>query len=686
MKQNQSPLRGLVMMICLLALAFCVFGLFKQAGAHASHSYAEMRDLILSEQVQEIVVDEGSATLLLKTPLQTGEREVSFPLYSFELFYQDFNQILQEQKDAGILKDYDYPDKPSPAWLGTLLTWIVIFAVMAVVWYFFYLRRAQQGGGPSPTQFGKARTRTLADTGRTVTFQDVAGADEEKEELAEVVEFLREPARFTRLGARIPKGVLLVGPPGTGKTLLARAVAGEAGCQFLSISGSDFVELYVGVGASRVRDLFNEAKKTAPAIVFIDEIDAVGRQRGTGLGGGHDEREQTLNQLLVEMDGFATNEGVIVMAATNRADILDPALLRPGRFDRQIYVGLPDIKGREAILRVHARNKPLAEDVDLRTVAQATAGFTGADLENLLNEAALLSARLQRPFIRMDVLHDAMLKVIAGPEKKSRVVPDHARKLTAYHEAGHAVVIRHLETQDPVHQITIIPRGPAGGMTISLPEEDKMYQSRRELTERICALLGGRVAEELVLGDISTGASNDLQNATAIARSMVTKYGMSEKLGAISYDSDQEVFIGRSMSQTRAYSEEVAGRIDAEIKVLLDGEYRHCREILRSHMDELERTAQYLLEFETMSAEDFDLVFGDPAALEARKVRQREEQARLAREAKEEAARRQAEEEAREARRLREADEALRASERDQARPADPFGGDGGDEPPDPFA
>ena len=644
------------MMICLLALAFCVFGIFKQTTAHTSHSYADLRDLILSEQVDEIVVDDGSVTLALKKPLQTGETEVSFPLYSFELFYQDFNQVLQEQKDSGVLKDYDYPDKPSPAWMGTLLTWIVIFAVMAVVWYFFYLRRAQQGGGPSPTQFGKARTRTLADTGRTVTFQDVAGADEEKEELQEVVEFLREPARFTQLGARIPKGVLLVGPPGTGKTLLARAVAGEAGCQFLSISGSDFVELYVGVGASRVRDLFSEAKKSSPAIVFIDEIDAVGRQRGTGLGGGHDEREQTLNQLLVEMDGFATNEGVIVMAATNRADILDPALLRPGRFDRQIYVGLPDIKGREAILRVHAKNKPLAEDVNLHTVAQATAGFTGADLAHLLNEAALLSARPQRPSIRIDLPH----------------------------EAGHAVVIHHLESQDPVHQITIIPRGPAGGMTISLPEEDKMYQSRRELTERICSLLGGRVAEELVLGDISTGASNDLQNATAIARSMVTKYGMSEKLGAISYDSDQEVFIGRSMSQTRAYSEEVAGRIDQEIKNLLDGEYRHCREILKSHMDELERTAQYLLEFETMSADDFALVFGDPAKLEARKEEQRALQKQLAEEAKAEAARKQAEAEAREAQRLREADEALRRQQ-EETKARDPFAGDD-DGPSDPFA
>ena len=467
-----------------------------------------------------------------------------------------------------------------------------------------------------------------------------------------------------------------MGPPGTGKTLLARAVAGEAGCQYLSISGSDFVELYVGVGASRVRDLFEQAKKNAPAIVFIDEIDAVGRQRGTGLGGGHDEREQTLNQLLVEMDGFASNEGVIVLAATNRADILDPALLRPGRFDRQIYVGLPDIKGREEILRVHARNKPLAEDVDLHTVAQATVGFTGADLENLLNEAALLSAREKRPFIRMDVLHEAMLKVIAGPEKKSRVVPLHARKLTAYHEAGHAVVIHELKTQDPVHQITIIPRGPAGGLTISLPEEDRMYQSRQELQERICTCLGGRVAEELVLGDISTGASNDLQTATSIARSMVMKYGMSDRLGAISYDSDQEVFIGRSMSQARAYSEEVAGLIDEEIKAILDTAYARCREILSQNMDALERTAQYLLEFETMSAEDFQLVFQPPEVLERRKAEERVQRTRQAEEKAAEQARLQAAREAEMARRLQEADEATQSKEDETPPPPqnpDPF-------------
>ena len=433
------------------------------------------------------------------------------------------------------------------------------------------------------------------------------------EELQEIVEFLRDPQKFTNLGARIPKGVLLVGPPGTGKTLIAKAVAGEAGVQFLSISGSDFVELYVGAG--RVRDLFDQAKKDAPTIVFIDEIDAVGRQRGTGLGGGHDEREQTLNQLLVEMDGFASNEGVIVLAATNRQDILDPALLRPGRFDRQIYVGLPDIKGREDILKVHARDKPLAEDVVLRDVARATSGFTGADLENLLNEAALLAARADRRFILMSDLHEAMLKVIAGPEKRSRVVTQHTRRLTAYHEAGHAVVIHELPTADPVHQITIIPRGQAGGMTISLPQEDAAYQSKKELTEQIARCLGGRVAEQLVLGDISTGAGSDIQRASAIARNMVTRYGMSEKLGSVTFESGHdEVFIGRSMAQAKSYSEETANLIDQEVSALIDQAYADCERILTRHRWELEITARYLLDHETMEGEVFARVFDEPDA------------------------------------------------------------------------
>ena len=672
MKQNANPLRGLLLVLCVVALVFVGTSIFRTTAQKNDPSYASIRTLLEEKKVDKVQVDDNTVVLTLKEP-QNGSNVVTYPIYSFDLFYKDFNDIVVQQYHDKVISDYDYPDSPSPAWMSTLLTWVVVLAVMALLWYFLFLRRAQAGGGggPSGAQFGKARAKTLAETGQPVTFADVAGADEEKEELAEVVDFLRQPAQYTQLGARIPKGVLLVGPPGTGKTLLARAVAGEAGCQYLSISGSDFVELYVGVGASRVRDLFDQAKKSAPSIVFIDEIDAVGRQRGTGLGGGHDEREQTLNQLLVEMDGFASNEGVIVLAATNRADILDPALLRPGRFDRQIYVGLPDIKGREEILHVHARNKPLAEDVDLHTVAQATAGFTGADLENLLNEAALLSAREKRPYIRMDVLHEAMLKVIAGPEKKSRVVPEHAKKLTAYHEAGHAVVIHELKTQDPVHQITIIPRGPAGGMTISLPEEDRMYQPRRELQERICTCLGGRVAEELILGDISTGASNDLQTATAIARSMITKYGMSDRLGAISYDSDQEVFIGRSMTQARAYSEEVAGLIDEEIKALLDTAYARCRQILSENQEALERTAQYLLEFETMSAEDFQLVFGDPEALERRKAEERVQRLRAA----EERAAAEAARKAEEAARLEAAAEALRA-ELDQTPPPsnpDPF-------------
>ena len=626
---------GVSILPLMLIVILCVSWL-TQLNQRDEMTYDEMVQLFEQQKVEAFRFTDSS-TLMLQ--VKGSDQPVRCRIHDYTLFYSDLNDLVKEQKAAGIIKSYSYPPPEGTDWLGIMLPYLMMALMFGGMWYLMSVR-AQGGMGPDRmAKFGSAQIRGLSEKDKQVTFADVAGADEEKEELREIVEFLKNPKKYIDLGARIPKGVLLVGPPGTGKTLLAKAVAGEAGVGFLSISGSDFVELYVGVGASRVRDLFEQAKKQSPAIVFIDEIDAVGRQRGTGLGGGHDEREQTLNQLLVEMDGFASNEGVIVLAATNRADILDPALLRPGRFDRQIYVGLPDIKGREEILRVHARNKPLAEDVDLRTIAQATVGFTGADLENLLNEAALLSAREKRPFIRMDVIHEAMLKVIAGPEKKSRVVPPHAKKLTAYHEAGHAVVIHELKTQDPVHQITIIPRGPAGGLTISLPEEDRMYQSRKELQERICTCLGGRVAEELVLGDISTGASNDLQTATSIARSMVMKYGMSDRLGAISYDNDQEVFIGRSMSQARAYSEEIAGLIDEEIKALLDTAYARCRQILSENMAALKRTAQYLLEFETMSADDFKLVFDDPDALELHKAeertqREREESERAAKEAR----------------------------------------------------
>ena len=579
-------------------------------------TYSQIRLLFEQEKVKYFEVKEGGhLTMTLRGQGDSKETEMEYELADFDVFYQDMHELIDRQYASGILEGYDYPPEWHEPWWFSYMLYAVVFIGLGL--FMYGMTKRQGGGGPAGNKFSQARTRTLSDQGKKVTFEDVAGADEEKEELREIVEFLRDPQKFTNLGARIPKGVLLVGPPGTGKTLIAKAVAGEAGVNFLSISGSDFVELYVGVGASRVRDLFDQAKKDSPAIVFIDEIDAVGRQRGAGLGGGHDEREQTLNQLLVEMDGFASNEGVIVMAATNRQDILDPALLRPGRFDRQIYVGLPDIKGREAILKVHARKKPLGDDVSLTDVAKATAGFTGADLENLLNEAALLAARGDRRFLTRADLDEAMMKVIAGPEKKSRVVTPQAKRLTAYHEAGHAVVIHQLPTQDPVHQITIIPRGGAGGMTISLPQEDRAYLSRKELEERIAVCLGGRVAEQIVLGDISTGASSDIQKASATARAMVTKYGMSDKLGTIHYGSDNdEIFIGRSMAQARSYSEAVAGRIDEEVKAIVDRAYQRCEEILNEKRAELELTARYLLEHETMDAQTFEKVFTQPDAEE----------------------------------------------------------------------
>ena len=610
---KQRRLSNLSFVLLALVILLCVNWLWQNDNHVDQLEYSQVRQLFLQEKVTGLTIDSGGTlTLELREPVN-GSETVRYELYSFQLFYDDFNDLVQQQYAEGIIQHYDYPEPVRTNWLLELLPFLLTAVILGLMWYFLVIR--PQGGGMGPdkmAKFGSARTRMLTDKDKKVTFDDVAGADEEKEELREIVEFLKDPKKYLSLGARIPKGVLLVGPPGTGKTLLAKAVAGEAGVGFLSISGSDFVELYVGVGASRVRDLFEQAKKNAPAIVFIDEIDAVGRQRGTGLGGGHDEREQTLNQLLVEMDGFTANEGVVVLAATNRADVLDPALLRPGRFDRQVYVGLPDIRGREAILKVHSRNKPLGEDVDLSVIAKATSGFTGADLENLMNEASLLAARRGERFLTMSDLHEAMLKVIAGPEKKSRVVTPRARKLTAFHEAGHAIVIHELETPDPVHQITIIPRGPAGGMTISLPQEDRAYRSKKELEESISVCLGGRVAEQMVLGDISTGASNDLERASHIAREMVTKYGMSERLGTVVYDTGHdEVFIGRSMAQARTYSEEVAGRIDEEIKAIIDNAYAQCEIILKNRMTELHRTAEYLLEHETMDAETFEKVFTD---------------------------------------------------------------------------
>ena len=606
-KQTKNPGMGLYFLaIILLLLAYYAF-----AGGDRTPTvtYAQVEDLFQREQVTSFYVRDGSQLYL---NLQDGTT-VTNTLGSVESFREELGDLIRQQKADGILTDYNYDPVYSPPWWSQMLIYVLLIGGVFLLWQYMAARAQGGGGMDQGRRFSKAKIRFGSESKQKVSFADVAGADEEKEELREIVDFLQAPQKYLDLGARIPKGVLLVGPPGTGKTLLAKAVAGEAGVQFLSISGSDFVELYVGVGASRVRDLFEEAKKVAPAVVFIDEIDAVARRRGTGMGGGHDEREQTLNQLLVEMDGFTSNEGVVVLAATNRADILDPALLRPGRFDRQIYVGRPDLKGREEILRVHARNKPLSEDVDLRVLAQSTPGFSGADLENVINEGALLSARRGQKFITMDMLQEAVVKVIAGPEKKSRVVPPHERRLTAYHEAGHAVMHHCLASVDPVHSVTIIPRGQAGGMTISLPGEDRGYYSRRYMEEEIAALLGGRTAEELFLGDISTGASNDLQRASAMARRMVTAYGMSERLGAVSYDSGHdEVFIGRSMAQAKSYSEEVAAQIDQEVKAIIDTGCRRCREVLEQYREQTERAAQYLLEHETMSGEDFAAVMGFP--------------------------------------------------------------------------
>ncbi len=563
--------------------------------------YSEIRDYFLQEKVESFVAEGNKLTLTLK-----DESIVTCELSSISIFYNDLNDLVQEQKDKGVLKEYDYPPQWQAPWWASFLPYLIVMVIFVVVWS--VAMNKMQGGAGGVARFSKARTRLGSEEKKKVTFDDVAGCDEEKEELAEIVHFLKNPKQYTEMGARIPKGVLLVGPPGTGKTLLAKAVAGEADVQFLSISGSDFVELYVGVGAGRVRDLFEQAKKVAPAIIFIDEIDAVGRQRGSGLGGGHDEREQTLNQLLVEMDGFGNNDGVIVMAATNRADILDNALLRPGRFDRQVYVGLPDIRGREAILKIHARGKPLGDDVNLNSIAKGTPGFAGADLENLMNEAALLAVRRGKRFITNDEIEEAILKVSMGPEKKSKKMSEKARKLTAYHESGHAIAGKYLEHTDPVHYITIIPRGAAGGFTLFRPQEDlENFKSRAEMFETIVMSLGGRIAEKLFLDDISTGASGDIQQATQIARAMVTQYGMSEKLGPIQYDSSgHSIFIGRDFGQMKSYSEETAALIDEEVKRIFDEAAAACEKLLEEHRETLIAVAEYLLENETMDGEDFN--------------------------------------------------------------------------------
>ncbi len=567
--------------------------------------YSKVVELFNKEQVRQFVVEDQTITMELNKPYN-GQTTITAPLADPESFRQEMHDTFAEQTASGVLESYNFvPDRGfSPYTL--ILPLLVVGLVILFVWALL-MGRMSSAGNPMGG-FSKARTVLGLPGDKKVTFDDVAGADEEKEELQEIVDFLKNPEKFTEIGARIPHGLLLVGPPGTGKTLLARAVAGEAGVQFLSISGSDFVEMYVGVGAGRVRDLFEQARKIAPAIVFIDEIDAVGRKRGSGLGGGHDEKEQTLNQLLVEMDGFTHSEGVIVLAATNRPDILDPALLRPGRFDRQIHVGRPDVKGREEILKVHAKDKKLDASVNLKTVARSTAGFTGADLSNLLNEAAILAARANRPVLTMEDMNEALMKITAGPAKKSRVQTRKDLKETAVHEAGHAVAMYNLPTHDPVRQITIVPRGQSLGATWYLPKDDSANLTRNEMYEQIVSLLGGRVAEALFLGDISVGASNDIDRATKLAKDMVARYGMCEKLGTVSYLDGGEVFIGRDYQTTKSYSEKVAGTIDDEVKALIDKAYDHCKQILTDNSDKLHKVVDFLLEKETMTGEQFEAV------------------------------------------------------------------------------
>ena len=591
---------GLYVLILLVLLAAATAALSREQKT-TQVVYSDVLDYFNNEEVTEFSIDDN----VLHATLKNGQK-IQYTIADLNWFYYDLGDTILEQQQDGTLKKIDYTTREIPLWMG-MVPYVIIIVLMGLFWYF--MMNKQEGGGRGPMQFGRARAKLAQDDKRKVTFQDVAGADEEKAELQEIVEFLKNPQKFVQIGARIPKGVLLVGPPGTGKTLIAKAVAGEAGVPFLSISGSDFVELYVGVGASRVRDLFEQAKKNSPAIVFIDEIDAVGRQRGAGLGGGHDEREQTLNQLLVEMDGFGANEGVIIIAATNRPDILDRALLRPGRFDRQVYVGAPDVKGREQILRVHARNKQFDPDVNFDSIAKGTVGMTGADLENLLNEAALLAARRNKKLITNDEIEDALLKVEMGPEKKSRVVSDKKKRIVAYHEAGHAVSHHAMGTLDPIHYITIIPRGGAGGFTMWRPQEEGGLETKTYFEDSIVTALGGRVAEKLIFDEITTGASGDIRQATAMARAMVVNYGMSDKIGTVDYGDSGEVFIGRDFGATHSYSETKAAEIDAEVHRIIQEAYDRCTKILTDHDKQLHDVAEYLLRNETMDGETFVKIF-----------------------------------------------------------------------------
>ena len=643
----------------LILIGSSVLGDF--GGKEDKITYSDIIAFFQNEEVKSFSVSESNVltvTLHEEITLPNGRsqnKKITHNLRDLGMFYQDTHELAEAQMAAGILEEYDYPStEPLPAWLG-FLPYIIMIVVMIAFW--IYMSRQMGGGGGKMASFGRARVKMGSDEKNRVTFKDVAGADEEKEELMEVVEFLKNPQEFEKLGAKIPHGVLLMGPPGTGKTLLAKAVAGEANVPFYSISGSDFVEMYVGVGASRVRDLFETARRHPAAIVFIDEIDAVGRQRGTGLGGGHDEREQTLNQLLVEMDGFGNGSGIIVIAATNRADILDPALLRPGRFDRQITVGYPDLSGREAILKVHAKNKPFESEVDFKTIAKTTVGFTGADLANLLNEAALLAARRKKALIGMNDIEDAMMKVIMGPQKRSKKISDKDKKITAYHEAGHAIAAKLVCPNESVHQISIIPAGRAAGVTVTLPKEDLNHLTKNEMEAQIVMLLGGRCAEALIIGDVSTGASNDIERATALARNMVTRYGMSDLLGPIVYGNDQEsVFLGRDFSSSQSYSDKTASDIDTEIQRIVKAAYAKVEEILKEHMDKLHFIANFLFKNEVMEADQFEAAMAtenpDMEAIEALKIERAKRsefenaEAKRRREAEEAEAKRKAAEEA----------------------------------------
>lgn len=613
MNQNNKFKGVFIYLAVIVLLVIGMVTMLQMSATPGEHTtYSKVISEFDNYNVSGYTLDLGSGELQY-TLKSDNTKKYKYSVPNVSLFLQDtqgYRKAYNEKNpDSQLVEDF-YPVSDN-SFLLSFLPYLLMVALM--IGFTFVIMR-QAGGGGKMSQFSKANARTQPSNGPKITFADVAGAEEEKEEMSEIVDFMKNPRKYQELGAKIPRGVLLLGPPGTGKTLLAKAVAGEANVPFFSISGSDFVEMFVGVGASRVRDLFDQAKKHTPSIIFIDEIDAVGRQRGTGLGGGHDEREQTLNQLLVEMDGFTDNQGVIVIAATNRRDILDPALLRPGRFDRQITVGYPDIKGREAILRVHTKNKKLAPDISLATIAKGTAGFTGADLANLVNEAALLAARNNRKAITQPDIEEATIKVVAGPEKKSKVVSEDEKRLTAFHEAGHAVCTFHCKTQDPVHQVSIIPRGMAGGYTMSLPEHDRSFRTKTQMEEEIIVLLGGRVAEKIVLDEISTGASNDIERATDLARSMITRYGFSEKLGPIVYGHDNsEVFLGRDYSQGRNYSENVAAEIDGEIRELIDTSYENAKQILLSHRDQLDKVAYYLMEHEKIDGDDFmKLMNGEP--------------------------------------------------------------------------